>query len=83
MAEIDEIEWLRESDEKRLGGVRDEILQVISDHEERIHGGGCCLSERINAIAFFAHSLGLRSEADETWTYIRAILGAVYESHHH
>jgi hypothetical protein len=81
--EKNDIEWMREHDEQLLGGARNEILRTIAEHERRIHGGGCCLSERINVIAFMAHSLGLRANADETWTYIRTILEAVYEAHHH
>ena len=80
---MDDIEWMRAQDERELGASRDLLLNVIGAHEERHHGGGCCLQERVNAIAFFAHSLGLRADADETWRYIRRILEAVYEHHHH
>jgi hypothetical protein len=79
---IDEIQKMRDNDEKHLGAGRDRILQFIQDHEERIHDGGCCLEERVNAVAFIAHSLGLLAGADETWTMVRAILEVVYEAHH-
>jgi hypothetical protein len=80
---MDDIEWMREQDERELGQARDHLLTVIGEHESRHHDGGCCLLERVNALAFFAHSLGLRADADETWIYIRTILEAVYEAHHH
>lgn len=81
--EIDEIEWLRKHDEKLLGGARDQILQLMTEHEHSHHGGGYCISERINVVAFIAHSLGLRADANDTWEYIRAILVTFYESHLH
>ena len=79
--EIDE-RVLRERDEKYLGASRDKILEFIGEHEQEIHGGGCCLEERINAIAFITHSLGLTAGSDETWTLIRKVLELVYEEHH-
>ena len=75
-------ETIRAADEMNLGPARDTILEFIGNHEQVQHGGGCCLEERINAICFLAHSLGLRSDCDETWVIIRKILNAVYEAHH-
>ena len=82
MDEIDDIQWMRERDEQELGETRDRLLHIIGEHEQLLHGGGCCLQERVNAIAFFAHSLGLLARSDETWTYMRTILEAVYEAQH-
>lgn len=73
---------LREIDELNLGFARDRIIDVISFHEAEHHDGGCCLEERVNAVAFVAHSLGLKAGCDETWELIRKILELVYEAHH-
>ena len=79
--EIDE-RSLRERDEKYMGPARDRILEFIAEHERDTHGGGCCIEERVNAIAFITHSLGLTAGCDETWTLIRKVLELVYEEHH-
>lgn len=75
-------EMLRDRDEKYLGAARDKILAFIGEHEQEMHDGGCCLEERVNAIAFLAHSLGLSAGCDETWELIRKIQLLVYEAHH-
>lgn len=75
-------ETIRAQDELYLGAARETILEFIGEHERLQHQGGCCLEERVNAIAFLAHALGLRSDCDETWGIVRKILGAVYEEHY-
>jgi len=77
-----DIQWMRDKDEQELGQARDLLLHVISEHERRHHGGGCCLEERVNAMAFFAHSLGFLASANDSWDFIRTILQVVYEAHH-
>jgi hypothetical protein len=59
------------------------ILDIIRIHEDRRHGGVCCINERVNAVAFIAHQLGLAADDDNVWEFARAIIKAFYEPNHH
>lgn len=49
---------LNKSDSKQMEVARDLILGVIQKHERSEHQtAGVCMTERINAVAFIAHSL--------------------------
>jgi len=78
-------DYLRSDDQQALGATRDRILDIIADHERLRHGGGCCIEERIAAVAFIAHSLGLAGDDDDAWEFARSIVKNVYEAapHHH
>jgi hypothetical protein len=73
---------LRDLHERSMGAARDSILAVIREHERVCHDGGYCLEESVNAVAFIAHALGLKANHEPTWTYVREVLGRVYEAHH-
>ena len=62
----------------------DYILDTILIHEDRRHGGVCCMNERANAVAFIAHKLGLAADDDDVWEYARWIVKEFYEKtlHH-
>jgi hypothetical protein len=75
-------DYLRSEDQQALGTTRDRILDIIRDHERLRHGGGCCLEERIGAVAFIAHSLGLAADDDDAWRFARTIVKLVYELEH-
>jgi hypothetical protein len=72
---------LRERDEEMYGAARNMIRSWIGDHEMKMHGGGTCIEERINAIAFIAHALGLAAEDDGAWEFMRSVIRNVYERH--
>jgi hypothetical protein len=73
-------DYLRDSDQ--LGAARDTILNLIYRHEKERHGGGCCIEDRISAVAFIAHSLGLAADDDDAWEFARTIVRQVYEAAH-
>ena len=54
-----------------MGAVRDQLLALIQEHERTDHGGDVCLAGRASAIAYLAHSIGVR---DGAWTYAESLL---------
>jgi hypothetical protein len=75
-------DYLHKAEFKNLGSSRDRIVDAIKHHEQQRHGGGCCIEERINAVAFIAHSLGLAADDNDAWEFARAIIKQVYEISH-
>jgi hypothetical protein len=75
-------DYLRREDQQALGATRDRVLDIIRQHERRQHGGGCCIEERIGAVAFLAHSLGLAADDLDAWEFARSIVKHVYEAGH-
>lgn len=43
-----------------IEALRDQLFVVINDHEVAAHDGRACRTERVNAIAYFAHCLGIK-----------------------
>jgi hypothetical protein len=76
-------DYLHKDEMKVLGDSRDDLIDMIRRHERQRHGGGCCLEERISAVAFIAHSLGLAADDNDAWDYARAIVKQVYEVERH
>jgi hypothetical protein len=75
-------DYLRPQDQQVLNTARDDILDLISRHEKEQHGGGCCIEDRIAAVAFIAHSLGLAADDDDAWEFARNIVRNIYEATH-
>jgi hypothetical protein len=44
---------------KRILAVRDELVAISEAHEEAHHDGQPCLANRVDLVAFLAHSLGM------------------------
>lgn len=79
---LEQGDYLHERELEILNDARDCILDMIRLHEKRRHGTGFCLEERINAVAFIAHSLGLAADDNDAWEFARAIIKQVYEIGH-
>lgn len=77
---LEEGDYLKLVELQNLGSQRDSIVDTIRDHERTRHGGGCCIEERINAVAFIAHSLGLAADDNDAWEFTRTIIKQVYEA---
>ena len=75
-------DYFRPQDQEVLGAARDTILDLIARHERDRHGGGCCIEDRISAVAFIAHSLGLAADDDDAWEFARTIIRQIYEAAH-
>lgn len=77
---LEEGDYLQYLEMQNLGSQRDDIVEIIRQHEKQRHGGGCCIEERINAVAFIAHSLGLAADDNDAWEFARTIIKQVYEA---
>jgi hypothetical protein len=44
-----------------MAEVRDRLFTILEDHEREVHGGRACMANRISAVAYLAHCLGVRS----------------------
>lgn len=53
------------------GAVRDQILALIRDHEQKFHQGQPCMGNRASLVAYIAHTLGVR---DSVWDYASLLL---------
>lgn len=49
-------------DAEAMGEAADRIYKVLRDHEMEAHGGQPCPSNRVGAVAYIAHRLGLKSK---------------------
>lgn len=47
---------------KQMRQAADQIEAVMSAHEADKHGGATCMMNRISAVAFLGHCLGLRAD---------------------
>jgi hypothetical protein len=61
-----------------MQAVRDQVLALMRDHEQRAHDGRPCWGNRSSAIAFLAHCLGFKGNA--IWIEVRQLL-AEYDAH--
>lgn len=49
-------------DSQAIQDAADRILKAILAHEFEAHKGGACLPNRLSAVAYLAHKLGLKSK---------------------
>lgn len=54
--------------------IGDQLIEVTERHDRLSHGGDPCMKERVNAVAFLAHCVGLaaahgRFVAERLWLY--------------
>lgn len=52
--------------EQAMSSVRDQILEVMDQHELLSHGGKPCVANRSSVVAYIAHCIGVNGEA---WKY--------------
>jgi hypothetical protein len=74
-----EREVIRLSYRTKYGQSTEGIVAFIRLHEKDKHSGKPCMDERVNAVAYIAHHLGMAADDDHVWEFIRTVVKMIYE----
>lgn len=67
---------------EQMRDIRDRLFATLEAHEQEEHAGGACWGNRISAIAYLCHSLGISEQQVSRVREVLAVYDAVCRDRH-